>query len=97
MVECLPPAPSLFQEWSASGVDQYWHSTIDFQPPSLASISAGIKIIDAAKQRRHGVYVHCKAGKGRSAIVVACYLMKVTKLIIIIIKDSLHWVRAEDS
>ena len=60
-------------------MDQYWHNTIDFQPPSLASISAGIKIIDAAKQRRHGVYVHCKAGKGRSAIVVACYLMKVSQ------------------
>ena len=66
------------QEWAASGVEQYWHSTIDFQPPSLASISAGIKIIDAAKQDRHGVYVHCKAGKGRSALVVACYLMKVS-------------------
>lgn len=77
MVTIFPVQYFSMQEWSASGVDQYWYSTIDFQPPSLVSILAGIKVIDAAKHRRHGVYVHCKAGKGRSAIVVACYLMKV--------------------
>ena len=66
-------------------MEQYWHSTIDFQPPSLASISAGLKVIDVCKQHRNGVYVHCKAGKGRSAIVVACYLMKVSNIIILAI------------
>ena len=34
--------------------------------------------MDKYKVRKECVYVHCKAGKGRSAVVTVCYLMKVT-------------------
>ena len=37
-------------------------------------------MIEDLSSRKHSVYVHCKAGKGRSATVVACYLLKVCKV-----------------
>ena len=72
------------QEWSAIGVEQHWFSTIDFQPPSLTSIRAGIKVIDAVKARRDSVYVHCKAGKGRSTTMVACFVIKVIAIVFLL-------------
>lgn len=64
------------EEWARSGITQFWFPTVDFRPPSLPYIWSGLGVIDAYKARRESVYVHCKAGKGRSTIVVACYLMK---------------------
>ena len=68
---------SVHQEWEAHGVTQHWFKTVDFQPPSLMAIHQGLDILEQAKASGHSVYVHCKAGKGRSAVVTACYLMKV--------------------
>lgn len=33
--------------------------------------------MDEKKKRNESVYIHCKAGKGRSALVTSCYLVKV--------------------
>lgn len=66
------------QEWADHGVEQVWVPTLDFQPPSLLDIERGLKVIQDYKLKRESAYVHCKAGKGRSATVTACYLIKVT-------------------
>ena len=58
-------------------MEHQWFSTIDFQPPSLPSINSGLALVDQYKKRGESVYIHCKAGKGRSAVVTACYLVKV--------------------
>lgn len=34
-------------------------------------------MIEERKSRKESVYIHCKAGRGRSAVVTACYLVKV--------------------
>lgn len=61
---------------------RHWFQTVDFQPPSLSTIHEGLDVIEQVKAGGHSVYVHCKAGKGRSAVVVACYLIKVSYPII---------------
>ncbi len=67
----------LLKEWAKSGVEQSWFSTIDYQPPSLAAIQEGLTVVEERKRRKESVYIHCKAGKGRSALVTSCYLVKV--------------------
>ena len=57
------------------GIEQLRLPTIDFVPPTLANIQRGIEFINQHLQRGGGVYVHCKAGRARSATLVLCYLM----------------------
>ena len=57
---------------------QHWFETVDFQPPSLDKIREGLEVIYQVKASGNSVYLHCKAGKGRSAVVAACYLIKVS-------------------
>ncbi|CAI8019909.1 Phosphatidylglycerophosphatase and protein-tyrosine phosphatase 1 [Geodia barretti] len=64
------------KEWEAHGVTQHWFETVDFQPPSLDNIREGLEVINQVKASGNSVYLHCKAGKGRSAVVAACYLIK---------------------
>eukprot|EP00731_Ephydatia_muelleri_P014830 Em0008g550a len=63
-------------EWADHGVQQHWFSTVDFDPPSLPNIWAGLKVIDLHKKRKESVYVHCKTGMGRSAVATVCYLIR---------------------
>lgn len=55
----------------------YFHiPTIDFTCPSVASIDLGVSIIKKYIEEKKGVYVHCKAGRGRSVTIVYCWLVK---------------------
>ncbi|KAL9965110.1 hypothetical protein ACROYT_G028863 [Oculina patagonica] len=36
----------------------------------------GVEFIETMNGSENSVYVHCKAGRGRSTTLVACYLMK---------------------
>ncbi|EDO45204.1 predicted protein, partial [Nematostella vectensis] len=66
------------EEWSEWGVKQLRLATVDFgNAPSLDNLSEGVKFIEEIRSKGDSVYVHCKAGRGRSATLVACYLMKV--------------------
>ncbi|RDD44483.1 Phosphatidylglycerophosphatase and protein-tyrosine phosphatase 1 [Trichoplax sp. H2] len=65
------------QEWGALGVKQLRLSTVDFyQSPSVERVEEAINFIDDVNKDGCSVYVHCKAGRGRSATVVLCYIMK---------------------
>ncbi len=57
------------------GIEQLWLPTVDFTPPSLGDIRKGIQFINKHIEAGGKVYVHCKAGRGRSATVVLCWLM----------------------
>ncbi|XP_012380384.2 phosphatidylglycerophosphatase and protein-tyrosine phosphatase 1 [Dasypus novemcinctus] len=68
------------REWRKVGVEQLRLSTIDMTGiPTLTDLQKGVQF--ALKYRSLGqcVYVHCKAGRSRSATMVAAYLIQVNK------------------
>ncbi|WAR04945.1 PTPM1-like protein [Mya arenaria] len=65
-------------EWAAVGVTQLKVPTVDFTAsPSHEKICRAVDFMIKYRNEQLGsVYVHCKAGRTRSATVVACYLVK---------------------
>lgn len=49
--------------------------TIDYDTPRLADVVAACAFIRALDLRGETAFVHCKAGRGRSTVVVLCYLV----------------------
>ena len=58
-----------------AGIEQLRIPTIDFTPPSLEDIEKAVQFMDEQIAQGKKVYVHCKAGRGRSATVVLCWLV----------------------
>ncbi|XP_042295123.1 phosphatidylglycerophosphatase and protein-tyrosine phosphatase 1 [Sceloporus undulatus] len=66
------------QEWEAMGVEQLRLSTVDLTGvPSLENLHKGVEFVLKHRERGNCVYVHCKAGRFRSATMVAAYLIQV--------------------
>lgn len=63
------------EEYERLGIEQFRMPTTDFTPPRLADVRRAVAFIAAKADRGETVYVHCKAGRARSATVVACWLM----------------------
>lgn len=62
--------------WESSNVDFLQLQTQDiFETPSQDKLRIGVDFILSAKAG-DSIYVHCKAGRTRSATLVCCYLMK---------------------
>jgi atypical dual specificity phosphatase len=63
------------KQYENAGIEQLHLPTVDFTPPKIEDVRKAVDFIH--QQIRHGrkVYVHCKAGRGRSATVVLCYLI----------------------
>lgn len=49
--------------------------TVDHVEPSPEDLEKAVRFIEDHKKRGHRVYVHCKAGHGRSAAVVYAWLL----------------------
>ena len=65
-------------EWEKLGVNFLQLATTDiFEAPSVAKLQKGVDFINdiIEKDPEASVYVHCKAGRTRSATLVGCYLM----------------------
>jgi atypical dual specificity phosphatase len=62
---------------AALGMTQLHLPTLDYHCPSLDDINTALDFIRRRLADRPGekIYVHCKAGRGRSAAVALCYLM----------------------
>jgi len=64
--------------WKKLGVNFLQLSTTDiFQAPNQEKLRNGVEFINDYRDTDKTVYVHCKAGRTRSATLVGCYLMKV--------------------
>ncbi|MFN9363168.1 MAG: dual specificity protein phosphatase family protein [Planctomycetota bacterium] len=57
------------------GIRQLSIPTIDFTHPSREDIDHAIDFIDKEVAAGNKVYIHCKAGRGRSGTVAICWLM----------------------
>lgn len=77
----LKPFSPTFDEWKSLGVEFLQLPTRDFvEAPSLEHLRQGVELIEkySLPVPSASVYVHCKAGRTRSATLVACYLVKVS-------------------
>ncbi|KAK0156148.1 Phosphatidylglycerophosphatase and protein-tyrosine phosphatase 1 [Merluccius polli] len=65
------------EEWRAAGVEQLRLSTVDLTGvPSLDNLHRGVDFVMRHREEGNSVYVHCKAGRCRSATLVAAYLIR---------------------
>lgn len=65
------------EAYQRAGIEQLRVPTRDFWPPSLADIDRSLALMKRMADEGHSTYVHCKAGRGRSATVVMCWLIDV--------------------
>jgi atypical dual specificity phosphatase len=63
-------------QYDACQIEQFRVPTIDFTHPSLDSVEQAVEFIERQAAAGGKVYVHCKAGRARSATVVVAWLMK---------------------
>lgn len=64
-------------QYAAAGIAHLHLPTIDFLfAPPLEDLHRGVDFISEHIERGELVYVHCKAGRGRSTSLVLCYLIK---------------------
>ncbi|XP_043938672.1 phosphatidylglycerophosphatase and protein-tyrosine phosphatase 1 isoform X2 [Protopterus annectens] len=64
------------QDWQDAGVEQLCLHTVDFTGvPTLENLQKGVSFIMEHREKGSSVYVHCKAGRSRSATMVAAYLI----------------------
>lgn len=68
-----PVAP---KTWKKLGVEQKIISAEDFNPLSQNEIGEAVDFLEKQHDSKVTTYVHCKAGRGRSATAVVCFLMK---------------------
>lgn len=62
-------------DYARYGIKELWLPTADHFEPSLADLKEAVRFISIFKERNEKVYVHCKAGHGRSAAVAFCWLL----------------------
>jgi atypical dual specificity phosphatase len=64
------------REYDQHGIEQLHIPTTDFTHPQLADVEAAVEFIQKYKLQHDSVYVHCKAGRARSATIAICWLIK---------------------
>ena len=64
------------QEYQTHGIEQFRMPTIDFTHPGFDDVCGAVAFIEKHVEQNHVVYIHCKAGRARSATVAICWLMK---------------------
>ncbi|MCA9106723.1 MAG: dual specificity protein phosphatase family protein [Planctomycetales bacterium] len=58
------------------GMRQLRVQTVDFTHPSIEAVQQAVDFIAEHSERGESVYVHCKAGRARSATIVLCWLIQ---------------------
>jgi len=64
------------EQYEKFSIEQFRMPTIDFTHPSLDDVCRAVEFIDLHVDGGKTVYIHCKAGRARSATVAICWIMK---------------------
>ncbi|QDV24300.1 dual specificity protein phosphatase family protein [Aureliella helgolandensis] len=64
------------EQYAQCGIEQLWLPTVDFNHPSREFVEQGAAFIEQHVKQQGTVYVHCKAGRARSATIVLWWLVK---------------------
>lgn len=67
-------------EYQRFGIEQFRMPTVDFTHPSFEDVCRAVEFIQRHANQQGKIYVHCKAGRARSATVVMCWLIKSQQL-----------------
>lgn len=68
------------QEYARLGIEQLRIPTTDFTHPQLADVQRAVEFVQEHVRQGEGVYIHCKAGRARSATVALCWLIRYRNL-----------------
>jgi hypothetical protein len=68
--------PLTFDDYDFENIDNIIVEVPDHNPVPLETIINTIKILHKCVNNNKIVYIHCKVGKGRSVMIVVCYLLK---------------------
>ena len=68
------------EEYKKYDIEQFRMPTIDFTHPDFEDVVKAVEFIQHHVDRGKRVYVHCKAGRARSATVAICWLMKTQQI-----------------
>lgn len=63
-------------EWNHNGISHKHIHALDFLPLTQQQIIDGVTFLKEQIKNNKKIYVHCKAGRGRSVTVVVCYLLQ---------------------
>lgn len=74
--ELEPMGCSIPEDWEGLGITYKTMSSQDHQPLNKDQLEHAAEFIHQQIETGKNVYVHCRAGRGRSAMAVAAYLMK---------------------
>ncbi|MFT5304013.1 MAG: atypical dual specificity phosphatase [Mariniblastus sp.] len=72
--------PGPVEQYEKHGIEQMRMPTIDFTHPSFEDVCKAVEFIDRHVAAGDSVYIHCKAGRARSATVAICWLMKTKQI-----------------
>ena len=78
--ERILDVPVQHARWREAGLCVRHIKAVDFNPLKREEIKAGIAFLVQESEMGHTVYVHCKAGRGRSATIVVGFLMETENL-----------------
>jgi len=67
--------PGPLAAYQRAGITQLHLPAADFTPLPLEDLERGVAFMRAQRERGATVYVHCKAGRGRGAMLALCWLI----------------------
>jgi len=63
-------------EYDAAGIEQLYIPTTDFTHPAMEDVESAVRFTQRIVEQGDVVYIHCKAGRARSATVAMCWLIQ---------------------